>query len=128
MTCRSEYLEAVTTASKVGPVSFGALALLVAFLVGFIELGRDRVVVTRELFRELRWSTALLAGQSIVWVSMEISSEFPTIGGLCVGWLWSLTEIVLYLTLGLAVVLFWRFISSMRNLAESSQWKEKGRK
>lgn len=115
--CEAAFADFSDAAETIGPIAFGALALLVAFLASFIELSRDKVVVTRGYYRELSIGTAVLALDTLLWVALEVGRRLPWQFSSCHPALLHAGGVAMYLGLGIATVLFWRFISSIKKLA-----------
>lgn len=123
MSCEAELEEALKLAQTLGIASFSALALLVAFIAGFVELSRDRVVVSRSDYRWLRAGSFVLTAEVVTWLALELGTrgdwpvEFCSQGGLI--WL----QRLLLVGLLASTLMFWQFIQQLVTLVSSAYQK-----
>ena len=75
--CVDRLLEFRTFASAIGIMSFGALAFLVAVVAIFIELSRDRIVVSMSFHSRVLLSARILAAETLIWLCVEIGRIVP---------------------------------------------------
>ena len=75
--CSDQLVAFRAFASAVGIMSFGSLAFLVAVVAIFIELSRDKIVVSMSFHSRVLLSARILAGETLIWLCIEIGRIVP---------------------------------------------------